>query len=207
MSFVRKTFRSLFTKRYLLVTNTVSSGILMGLGDLGVQMIEKRTKTENGHLSIDWHRTGRLCVIGLGMGPLLHVWYKFLDRRFPVVSAISVARKVLLDQAIASPTLIVYFFIGTGFLEGRSFDHSFQELKRKFLAVYLVDAAVWPAAQTINFFLLPPRFRVIYVAMLALVYNMFLSVMKHMEDTADALVGFINKSISHILHNDVKPEE
>lgn len=59
MSFVRKTFRSLFTKRYLLVTNTVSSGILMGLGDLGVQMIEKRTKTENGHLSIDWHRTGK----------------------------------------------------------------------------------------------------------------------------------------------------
>src|SRR6218665_3683349 len=59
MSLVRRMFGHLFTKRYLLVTNTIGSGILMGVGDLGVQLVEKSTGKETGQFNIDWHRTGQ----------------------------------------------------------------------------------------------------------------------------------------------------
>lgn len=195
MSSVRNAINILFNKRYLVITNTVGSGILMGLGDLTTQKIEGRMNEKNAEntvqRSIDWQRMGRLAVVGLCMGPFLHVWYRFLDRRYAIVNIRSIAKKVLFDQTIASPLIIVYFFIGTGFLEGRSFSRSLEELKCKFLTVYLVDLVIWPPAQTINFFLLPPRFRVIYVAFLTYGYNIFLSFMKHMEEKAQQLVDFV----------------
>lgn len=55
---------------------------------------------------------GRLFLIGLGLGPALHFWYKFLDKRLPGANALSVAKKVFLDISIASPICIAYFFIG-----------------------------------------------------------------------------------------------
>lgn len=49
----------------------------------------------------------------------------------------------------------------------------------QFLATYIVDWAVWPAAQAVNFFYLAPVYRVAYVSTVTLFYNVFLSFMKH----------------------------
>lgn len=195
MSYFKKAASLLFNKRYLLVTNTFSNGILMGFGDVSIQLIERRSSGNLDKDGIDWYRTGRLFLIGLGLGPALHFWYKFLDKRLPGANALSVAKKVFLDISIASPICIAYFFIGTNILERRTWNDAIRELKQKFLAVFLVDIAIWPAAQTFNFYLLPPKYRVLYVAVLTYVYNMFLSGMKHMEDTADRLVDFVNDNI------------
>jgi len=53
---IRKAYRLLFGSRTLLVTNVVSSGVLMGLGDWFVQQTIKRT--EKNQQKTDWERTG-----------------------------------------------------------------------------------------------------------------------------------------------------
>ena len=53
---IRKAYRLLFGSRTLLVTNVVSSGVLMGLGDWFVQQTMKRT--EKNQQKTDWERTG-----------------------------------------------------------------------------------------------------------------------------------------------------
>jgi hypothetical protein len=126
-------------------------------------------------------------TMSLLFGPMCHVWYKYLDKILPTTRPSIVARKVLLDQSVAGPVFITYFFFATGFLEGHTVQQSWQELRSKFLTVYLVDWLFWPAAQTINFFFLPPHLRVIYIGASALVYNSFLSFMKHEPNVPDVL--------------------
>jgi hypothetical protein len=59
---LQNAMKRLFSPRYILATNTVASGALMGLGDWIVQQVEQ---SENSHKSdqcktsgIDWNRTG-----------------------------------------------------------------------------------------------------------------------------------------------------
>lgn len=56
--------------------------------------------------------TGRMLTVGLVCGAPLHGWYKMLDWLLPGKSRMVILKKVLVDQVIASPTLILGFFIG-----------------------------------------------------------------------------------------------
>lgn len=150
--------------KYLLLINTVSSGVLMAAGDLIQQEIEKRRAPASKRF--DWKRTGllsrckllmsfdfisriflwsafiffvgRMFVIGLTQGPPQHIFYKFLDRSLPGRDFKSISRKILLDQLIASPICICIFFFGMGYLEGHTWDEIISESKMKFLPVYMV---------------------------------------------------------------------
>lgn len=54
----RRLFNTLYGPKYLLVTNTVGSGVLMAIGDVTVQKIERITRPEDGKKGNDWSRTG-----------------------------------------------------------------------------------------------------------------------------------------------------
>jgi hypothetical protein len=61
---MRKLFHLLFKKKYLLATNTVSSGVLMFIGDCASQVLENHGQ-ESGKHSLDWERLGRDQLIQL----------------------------------------------------------------------------------------------------------------------------------------------
>lgn len=140
-----------------------------------------------------------MTVVGGLQGPLTHYFYKFLEVLMPTVSIANVFKKVLLDQLILSPICIVSFFLPASLIEGKSWEESKKELKRKFLTVYTVslnlmlcnilfdffyfkvDWIVWPGAQSINFYFVSIHYRVLYVNVVTMVYNIFLSYIKHDE--------------------------
>lgn len=108
-----------------------------------------------------------------------------LDWLLPGKSRMVILKKVLVDQVIASPTLILGFFIGMNTLEGKQFKQCIEEIKEKFLVLYMVDCAFWPPVQTINFYFLPPQLRVVYVSCAVLVWDVFLAYYKHMDQEFD----------------------
>ena len=98
--------RRLLLGRYLIVTNTVSAGILDGVADAVEQCGVEGVKLH------DWPRTLRVGTTGLLLGPVDHCWYRFLDSRFPGSHPAAVAKKVSLDSLLYLPFGIVLFYTG-----------------------------------------------------------------------------------------------
>lgn len=197
--FIRSLTESMF-KKYLLTTNIVSSGILMSMGDALSQYVERKNviKDEsNQKFNIDWSRNGKMFLVGALQGPLHHYFYGWLDRKFIGTSVKYTGIKILFDQTIMSPLCIVLFFYTAGWMYKQTTDECTQEIKSKFLTVLIADWMVWPFAQFINFYYLHPKYRVIYVNFVTMLYNVFLSYVKHTDsDSLKQFIHFDNKKKS-----------
>uniref|UniRef100_A0A8D8F9K1 Mpv17-like protein n=1 Tax=Culex pipiens TaxID=7175 RepID=A0A8D8F9K1_CULPI len=92
---------------------------------------------------------------------LLAERYKWLDKTFPGTAKRIVLRKLLLDQFILTPPLLVIFFTGMAMMERQP--SIVEECKQKFVPTFARSCLFWLPAQTVNFLLVPPKFRVVYV--------------------------------------------
>ncbi|KAK8727263.1 hypothetical protein OTU49_009790 [Cherax quadricarinatus] len=169
--------------RYLWVTNTVSSGGLLAIGD-GIQQQIEHVQGISITPGYDWGRTGRLFLVGLSLGPPHHIFYLWLDKVLPKRNPKVIFKKIMADQFLAAPFFAVNFFIGAGLLEGKSLSGSWQEFKAKFPTVYAFDWLIWPPTQTLNFYFVPAMYRVLYINVITVVWDVFLSYMKHKDQVA-----------------------
>ncbi|CRK91986.1 CLUMA_CG005566, isoform A [Clunio marinus] len=179
---IKKSESRLFGK-YLLITNTVSSGFLMFIGEAAAQRINNYySKENNGEFKYDNEKLKQLTVVGLSQGPLHHYTYLWMERLLPGNAKKTVFKKILADQFIVSPVFIVHYFYTAFFLAGSSFKDTVDILRKKFLTIYLADWMVWPPTQLINFFFVPLKYRVLYINMITTFYNVFLCYVKNKHE-------------------------
>nr|XP_034184790.1 mpv17-like protein 2 isoform X1 [Osmia lignaria] len=202
-------FKKLFGK-YLLITNTVSCGLMMAGADM-IQQRREHWKKSNEYLSSrscviaaslddeqeeefsntavskanmymhNYMRTRNMTAVGLLQGPFHHWFYMMLDKMLPGRTALSVVKKMCLDQTIASPTCLGIFFVGLGVLEHRQIKEIYEELKMKLYDTWKVDCCFWPPTQSVNFFFIPLRYRVLYTNFMTMIYDIFLSYIKYVS--------------------------
>ena len=56
----------------------------------------------------------------------------------------------------------------------KSFNEGVTDIKNKFLGIYVMDCAMWPMAQMINFSFVPQHLQAVYVNILNIGWNAFL---------------------------------
>lgn len=173
-------YAPLFGGRNLIITNTVSSGFLLGTADILQQTLERR---RNPTRKWDTGRAVNMFITGCTMGPLLHYWYFWVDKITPrkgIQHVKVVIVKVAVDQGFA-PFFGCWYFTMMGLLQGHSLADSLKEFREKFWEYFLAELTLWPTAQMINFLFLPPRYRVMFVNVVTLGWNVYLSYLKHRE--------------------------
>ncbi|XP_045764829.1 mpv17-like protein 2 [Maniola jurtina] len=165
-------------KKNLLLTNSITSGGFMAIGDWIQQEIEIHAKLLP---AFDWPRVARMLIVGTVMGPLHHYYYIYLDKLLPLANLKTVAKKIAYDQLFASPATILCFFYGMGILEKKSLSQCTDEIKQKFAYTYVGDCLFWPPVQFVNFYYLPTHYRVFYINFATMIFNVFLSFIKHYD--------------------------
>ena len=83
--------------------------------------------------------------------------------------------KTALGQVSVFPVYVAAFFTYTGLLEGKELPQVVEKMQDKFWPTYVAGSVFWPCANMVNFTLVPATQRVLYVAGVGLLWNVYLS--------------------------------
>ena len=176
-----------------LVSNAVIYGTLYTLAEVSQQTVQHMVKdtttsctlardTTSLTSRLDLSSVKRYAIMGtVCISPMLTKWYSWIDNKFPSKARAVVLKKVILDQFVFTPFVVIVFFVGMSYLEGKKGPKLFDELREKGLKTFAMDCCFWiPATvrksywfawifenmfifQTINFIFVPPWLRVTFI--------------------------------------------
>src|SRR5690606_14386973 len=100
-------------------------------------------------------------------GPLYCWWYKFLGtyvhQKIVKLTKHTNAAKVFVDQCIFGPPELALFFVATSVFAGMNRKEVLEKLNVEFLPTYVLDCAIWPLIQFVNFKYVPLIYHAIVV--------------------------------------------
>ena len=173
---IRRCAKLSFSSKYLLYTNT---GISVGMSVIG-DGLQQYVQISNREIpGWNWRRSRDVAFSGFLIGPACHYWYIYLDKWLPGRSFKIVTKKIVVDQFICSPVVISSFLVLTSYLEGKRGTDLQNEVLQKGYTLYKAEWLVWPPAQTINFFLLPTKYRVLFDNVVSFCFDWYYSYVKY----------------------------
>ncbi|CAI7611619.1 unnamed protein product [Penicillium bialowiezense] len=152
------------------------SQVLFGSGDaLAQQAVDRR-----GLAKHDFARTGRMALYGGAVfGPVATKWFGILQRHVVLGSvATTTAARVAADQIVFAPVQLTCFLSSMALMEGTD---PVEKWKHAFVPAYKANLAVWPFVQAVNFAFVPLELRILFVNVISLGWNCFLSMMNSSE--------------------------
>jgi len=165
-----------------LVTNCIVFGTLSGLAEFSQQtLLYKILPCKEDRTNYDMAAVGRYVILGGALfAPVLHYWFRWLDKFLPGKSGIVVLKKVTLDAVVLDVPYYTAFYMAMGTMEGKPASVSFDEVKTKLVPTIIYSLFLWLPAQAINFRFLPPHLRVTYIALVTFLELNMLAVMKRL---------------------------
>lgn len=106
-------------------------------------------------------------------GPAAATWFKFLQRHVNLRSPnATILARVAVDQGVFAPTFIGVFLGSMAVLEGTS---PAEKLERSYSSALTTNWMIWPFVQMINFKLVPLQHRLLFVNVISIGWNSYLS--------------------------------
>ncbi|KAK9313429.1 hypothetical protein V1522DRAFT_410731 [Lipomyces starkeyi] len=158
-----------------ILTHCVTTGFLFGAGDVVAQTLSPDPALKGRY---DYIRTARMCFHGgVVFAPVVSQWYKLISTRIvipgrPMLEALA---RMAVDQTVWAPVGIASFYVSMGVLQLHSWEQIKQELQTKWWRTMVGNYAVWPAVQFVNFRIIPLDYRLMFVNIVSIGWNAFLS--------------------------------
>jgi len=113
--------------------------------------------------------------------PIMTKWYQLLNRLQFATPTKAVVYRVYLDQAIFSPVAVACFFGSMSVLEGKGLSGAAERINHAYVPTLLRGWAVYIPTQVINFAVVPPHLRFVFVGVVSLFWNTYLSAVNARE--------------------------
>ncbi|KAJ2706557.1 hypothetical protein H4R19_004997 [Coemansia spiralis] len=172
---------NLCAARRPLLTQSLTNGTMAGAGDALAQCLAPAE-------AYDPWRTARFAAFGCLFGPVAFRWYSLLDRTFPLAAARprarAIGKRVAADQIAFAPVAVAAFFGVMGALELKTPGEIGTSFRDKYPAALAGNYVLWPAAQAVNFGVVPLVYRVPFSGLVSVVWNTYLSLVnsrRHVE--------------------------
>lgn len=158
-----------------LATKAVVMALGLATGDVLAKLAAGTALTTAAAL----HRMASMFVFGLlFQGPALHFLYRALDRavmpRAPK-TARAVLAKTVIDQVGFAPFATAAFLAAMELLAGGGIGAAAAAVRARVWPTLLASYMLWPAALLVNYSLVPPRHRVLYVNAVTVLWSAILS--------------------------------
>lgn len=119
---------------------------------------------------------------GLVAGPMGHAWFGALEAVVRLGGVRGAVVKTAFDQLLFAPVLLGCFFGSMALLEGRGVEGVKGEVEGKLMGTLRTSWKIWPMINLINFGLVPPAMRVLFVNGLSVAWIAFLSMVNNEDD-------------------------
>lgn len=163
---------------YHLVRGMVSYAIIWPTCSLVQEYIEHGTTIEDADIA----RAARFGIFGtFFMAPVFYGWMKYTSRFFRSKSLKTAILRAAIEQVSYSPLAMAYFFFGMSLLELKPVKTCVNEVREKFWPTYKIGVVFWPTAQTLNFYFISEKNRIIFVSAASFVWTVYLAHMKAKE--------------------------
>ncbi|KAH8652123.1 hypothetical protein BX600DRAFT_402552 [Xylariales sp. PMI_506] len=155
-----------------MLTQSITTAILFATGDITAQQLVEKKGIEKHELA----RTGRMLLYGgIIFGPAATTWFKFLQRRITFKNKnAEIITRVACDQGLFAPTAIGFFLSSMAAMEGGS---PKEKLEKSYLPALQTNYMIWPFVQLVNFKFIPLNYRVLFVNVISIGWNCYLSFM------------------------------
>ncbi|TVY24920.1 Protein SYM1 [Lachnellula hyalina] len=163
-----------------LTTQFWSALVVFFLGDLSAQSI-----TDEEYKPA---RSLRAILIGAGSAIPSYKWFLFLGNSFnyPSSKALSLATKVIVNQALFTPINNSYFFGAQALLSGDSLPEVWERIKRTVPPSMLNSLKVWPAVTAFNFTFIEAQYRSVFAGFIAIGWQTYLSYLNRTAEMEEA---------------------
>lgn len=145
-------------------------------------------------IEYDLIKTLHFCLFSVITTPAVCYWYEWLGRTFPIRAGAwwnrrstlkQVGLRVLMDQLCFAPLSLALMLIWMALLKFPfqnpqllpnwiTEDVNHHIFQKEFPQILLVNYYVWPFVQFVNFLLVPLQYRVVFVNVVGVVWNLYL---------------------------------
>lgn len=184
-NFLRGYERSM--KRNPLATKMATCAVGFGAGDIVAQAVSRKPPMQAAGVpmperpfveSLDLGRVMRMALFGgVVAAPQMHLFFNWLDKVVMPLTPkhpIAVLSKVCIDQIVNSPLGTMIFFTWTQTLKGQP-QNAVPEITEKLWPTTQASWRLWPAAQAVNFLMVPVHLRIVFINVVAILWTTILS--------------------------------
>ncbi|KAF9418044.1 hypothetical protein HW555_005028 [Spodoptera exigua] len=162
-------------EQYPMIRGMVSYAIIWPACSLTQEYLERGTSLSHAN----WARAARFGFFGaFCMAPVFYGWLKYSSRFFKKNSIVSAITRAAIEQISYAPLALAYFYFGMSFLEMKPINACVDEVKEKFWPTYKIGVLYWPSVQTLNFYFISEKNRIIFVSLASFIWTVYLSHMK-----------------------------